>query len=926
MELELEGDVRFDDAARTVYSVDASIYEIKPRGIVLPKSQQDIVHTVKTAREEKIPLTARGAATGITGGCLGEGLIVDTSRYLNQILEVNLQEEYALCQPGVIQDDLNRALAKEGYRLGPSTSTGNRATIGGMVANNAAGAHSLLYGQTADHILELEMVLPSGKTEEFREMSLEAWKEQCLASPLYKKLWDIRKTYGEEILNHFPKIHRMVSGYHLPSLIEKETFNPCRLIAGSEGTLGIVTKIKLKIVPVLKATKLYVLHFSDMISGIQAVASLLEMDPLAIEMIDREILESGKRSLTIAGRLGWLQGDPACVLVVEMSRQQSFDHLDAYSVTEPALPQRDDIWAVRKAGLELLLSKRAYKRAIAFIEDVAVPTKHLPEFVREFQKYLKQTNRTAGIYGHAGAGCLHIRPFINLREEGDLKLMETMTRDVSDMVLRFEGAMSGEHGDGLVRSWLNKKMFTPPLYQAFCEVKAAFDPENLMNPGKVVEGQPFLKNLRSSPQDQIHAMTTFQDFSQEGGFELAVDMCNGNGLCRKKESVMCPSFQATGFEYETTRARAQILRSVILGKLKPESLSHPAVQDVLDLCLQCKGCKKECPSQVDMAKMKTEALYQHGLKQGIPIRNRLFGHIGTLNQWGSLFPRLTNWFSESVLMRSLLKHWGITSKRPLPKLAEKRFSHWLKSYPQPQEAAETVVLFNDTYTEFHEPDIGKDAIKTLNALNIRVVVPKWSCCGRPLVSKGLLPEAKTHAEALIQSLLPYAEKKIPILFLEPSCLSMVTDDMLSLANETQSRAIAESCQSIETFIAGRLNDKSLQKLKGKIQFHGHCHQKSLWGVDDSLKVLSALSESPVEDIAAGCCGMAGSFGYEHYDLSMKIGELKLFPTVRAGEAHVVANGFSCRKQIEHGTGKKAFHIIELIRKSYCGPSHRQTKW
>ncbi len=913
----IEGDVRFDEVAKTVYSVDASIYEIEPLGIVIPKTRDDLIHTVQIAAEERVPLIPRGAATGTTGGCIGKGLIVDMAQYLNQIHEINYDKGYAICEPGVVLDDLNRALAEKGYRLGPSTSTGNRATIGGMFANNAAGAHSLLYGQTGDHVLEVEMVLADGEVVTFKEMTITEWKKRCLTSPLYQKLWDIREEYKQEIDQRFPKIKRMVSGYHLPSLIDDESFNPCRLLAGSEGTLGIVSKIKFKIVPIPKQTTLYALHFSDLLKSMNAIEPLLSLDPIAVEMIDREIIESGKTSPTMHSRLGWLEGNPASVLAVEfMEPVDGLHNLGADSVTVLDSQNCEDIWAVRKAGLELLLSKRSYKRAIAFIEDITIPPKNLPAFMQEFTQYLEKQNRTAGIYGHVGEACIHIRPYINLMEESDLKLMEKMALDVSDMVLQYEGVMSGEHGDGLVRSWLNKKMFTPHLYQALCKVKSAFDPHNIMNPGKVVNGQPLLENLRSSPHDHIAPFETFLNFDSEDGFELAVDMCNGNGLCRKKETVMCPSFQVTGSEYDTTRARAQVLRAIILGKLQPESLSHPGVHDVLDLCLECKGCKKECPSQVDMAKMKSEALYHYQLKNGVPFRSRFFGNIGKLNQWGSLFPRFTNFINNSAPMQYLFDKLGITTKRPLPQLAPQKFSQWFAKYKQPSDSKHTVVLFNDTYCEFHEPEIGKAAVKVLNALGYEVVVSKWSCCGRPFMSKGLLPDAQSKAQHLIEILKPYVEKNLPILFLEPSCLSMLTDDILGLVKTPEAHLISNACMSIDTFLAQRIDQLPFKSLNCDIKFHGHCHQKSLWGVNESLKALSAIPGTYIHDISAGCCGCAGSFGYEaeHYELSMKIGELKLFPAVRQSseKTKLVANGFSCRSQISHGTGRKAYHVIEVI--------------
>jgi len=878
----IHGDVRFDEMTRRVYSVDSSIYEVMPIGVVSPKTTQDVIETVKVAAKHGVSIIPRGAATGVTGGCLGSGLIVDTSKYMNRILKIDWSKKTAVCEPGVVQDDLNSLLAEKGYRLGPSTSTGNRATVGGMLANNAAGAHSLLYGSTGENALEVVCVLANGTLKHF---------DRRLPPDLQK----VRNEYRDEIHSHFPKIKRMASGYYLPALLDN---NPCRLLAGSEGTLGITTQVTFKIVPSLKQTFLYALHFSSLEECFAAVPLLLKQSPIAIEMVDSEIIEAGKKSPTMASRLGWLKGEPAAVLAVEFLESQNMD--------DPPLSkdEQEDLWAVRKAGLELLLSKRSYQRALAFMEDITVPPDQLSAFMQRFITFLKSKNRSAGIYGHVGAGCMHIRPFVNLMESSDQKLMKEMTVEVSKLVSEFGGVMSGEHGDGLVRSWLNPTLFTPKLYEAMKEIKSIFDPRGLMNPGKIVDSPPLLNNLRRSP---AKAPATFLDFSEEGGFALAVDMCNGNGLCRKKEGIMCPSFQATGDETDSTRARAQGLRSILLGNLKPASLTHPALTEILDLCLECKGCLKECPSQVDMAKMKAEVQYQVKKTEGASLRSRLFAHVAELNRFGSRMPKMINFINALPPTKWLLGQIGVASNRPLPHFAPIRFSEWLKTCDQP-EGGEEVVLFNDTYTEFSVPEIGRAAVQVLNAMGFYVRVPKWSCCGRPLISKGFLPEARRKILLALQTLEKY--KGLPILFLEPSCLSVLTHDLKGFVKPG---AVSASCQSFETFVAHH-QDRLALKDTPPIKIHGHCHQKSLWGTAAMHELLPNADE-----ILAGCCGLAGSFGYEaeHYDISMKIGELKLFPAVREAEedAMIVANGFSCRCQIEHGTKRSAFHIAEALARS-----------
>ena len=595
----IDGEVRFDPINKQVYSVDASIFEVEPIGIVLPKHKQDIVNAVNIAKQHRVPIIPRGAATGITGGCLGHGLIIDTSKYLNHILEINIEKRFVICEPGVVQDQLNDELGKQGYRLGPDTSTGNRATLGGMLANNSAGARSLKFGCMAAHVDAVELVLASGETLAFSSMDEQQWQSkralQSAEGTIYRTLFDIKHKYSQEIEKQFPRIPRRVSGYNLNELISNGPLNVCKLIAGSEGTLGIATQIKVNICPQISASALCILHFEDMIHAMHQIHSILQYNPISVEMIDRNIIEMGRLSPTMKTKLGWLSGDPEAVFAVEFEgktvaeaqqkaiafSQEMIHRKTGYAVSCLADPIAiSHVWDVRKAGLTLLLSKRGYQRAIAFIEDVSVAPENLPAFMEEFCNYLKKQGKTAGIYGHVGSGCMHIRPYIDMRKADELKLMETIMLDVSDLLLKHQGALSGEHGDGLVRSWLMKKMFGPKIYDAFVELKQAFDPENRMNPGKIVHSGPFLQNLRLSPAAAICEPATFLDFSKEGGFALAADLCNGNGLCRKREKTMCPSFQATDDEFHSTRARAQTLRAIIHGKLPIQEMSGEGLHAV----------------------------------------------------------------------------------------------------------------------------------------------------------------------------------------------------------------------------------------------------------------------------------------------------------------------------------------------------------
>lgn len=910
----IAGDVLSDPVSLGVYSVDASIYEVTPSIVVIPKNVNDILSAVKASAAHRVPITPRGAATGITGGCLGKGIILDLSLYLNRILEIDYEQGYAVCEPGVVQDRLNDALRPKGFRLGPDTSTGNRATLGGMLANNAAGARSLKYGRMSDHVIEVEMALPTGEIISFGP-------DTSIHHPIVQRIWQLRDRNEEEIRKRFPSIPRRVSGYHLDALLGDGAPNLCPLIAGSEGTLGIVTKIKVRIAPLPSKTCLSVIHFNDMIEGLSSVRSILSLHPISLEMIDRDILFAGRTSPTLKDKLKWLQGDPEVVLVAEFegdTEDELNKKLDALyekpigyaQTTLKEAEVQEHVWQVRKAGLGLLLSKRSYSRAIAFIEDISVPPENLAEFMRDFLAYLNSKEKKAGIYGHAGSGCLHIRPYIDLRDTNERQTMQQILEDVTGLVLRHGGTLSGEHGDGLVRSWLNPKLYGEKIYALFKQVKEIFDPEHLMNPGKIVEAPPFLHELRKSPVKQID---TFLDFSKEGGFELSADLCNGNAQCRKSEGTMCPSFQATGREYDTTRARAQTLRGILQGSLPAEGIGSDELHDILDLCLQCKGCKSECPSQVDMAKMKTEFLYHYHKKHGLSMRDRIFAHIGAINRLASPFARFLNSIGKTQTAKKMASRLGIAEQRDLPEFSLKRFSSWFSGH-RPKEG-QKVILFNDTFNEFNCPEVGIAAVKVLEKLGYHVISPPWRCCGRTLISKGLLDSAKSKAKALVEALLPYAKENIPIIGLEPSCLLTIKDDFQGLLGyeDPDLEIVTNMCLTFDQFIASH-QKLPFKKSGESIKLHGHCHQKALTGTGGAMKVLREIGKAA--EISSGCCGMAGSFGYEkeHYRISMAIGELKLFPKVRLTDDPIIADGFSCRCQIEHATGKKPLHLAQYLSK------------
>lgn len=942
LEKTISGDVRFDQATRTIYSVDASIYEIIPQGVVFPKTSQDVIAAVSAAKVHNIPITARGAATGITGGCIGPGIIIDTSKYLNKILEVNYDAEYVICQPGVVQDDLNAFLEKEGYRLGPDTSTGNRATIGGMIGNNAAGARSLFYGKMVDHVLEIDMVLSSGEEMAFKEVS-NVELERLIATgdrkgEIHQVIKNIKETYQEEIKRKFPDIPRRVSGYNLDTLVNSEDIDLTKLIVGSEGTLGIVTQVKLRIAKRPKVTGFCILFYNDMIAGMRCIDEILSYSPLSVEMIDHHIIEMGIQAPALKGKTEWLRGSPEAIFVVEF-QGNTLDEVKSQienfrnNISEEARGYHHDslydpeamshIWAMRKAGLGLLLSKRTYSRAIAFIEDITVAPQQLASFMKAFKSLLKKHGKDAGIYGHVGSGCMHIRPYVDLRDPKELELMKTIMLEVTDLLIEHGGALSGEHGDGYIRSWLNEKLFGKDLYEAFKEVKRAFDPVNLMNPNKIVYGEDLIHDLRISPETKQQHFETFLSFDKEGGFELSVDMCNGNATCRKPENLMCPPFQVTRDETHTTRARAQMLRSIVNGKLPSETFTTDQLYEVMDLCIECKGCKKECPSQVDMAKLKSEFLYHYYKKHSPPIRNYLFAYIGKINNFFNPIASIFNTLAASSINKKLLSLFNITPNRSLPPLSSQKFSSWAKKVHMTRNSEKQVMIFIDTYTEFNVPEIGVAATKVLDALGYHVTFLGWSCCGRPMISKGMLPQAKARAKTLLKNVAPALSQKVPIIILEPSCLSAVIDDYQGLLPEETKdlENLKNLCTSLEQFIVHHVNSDTLNNaidndLCKSVHFHGHCHQKSLFGTDGLKQCLQMINDQECKEIPTGCCGMAGSFGYEseHYDMSMAIGNLHLFPYINTLNDNeiIIANGLSCRSQIHHGTGRKALHIAEYL--------------
>ena len=937
----VEGDIHFDRYSRLLYSTDASIYQIEPIGVVVPRHKGDVQAVVELANKFSVPVLPRGGGTSLAGQTVGHALVLDFSKYMQNVLEVNQEELWCRVQPGLVQDELNAYVRSMGLQFGPDTSTSNRATIGGMIGNNSAGAHSLTYGKTLDHVIELTVLLSDGSEVVLKELSSDALEGKSQADSLegrvHREVARLAQEHRSEILARYPKIMRRVSGYNLDEFIKPQPFNLSRILVGSEGTLGMVVEAKMRLVPKPKWTALDVIHFDDDLEALRASQAILETAPYALESTDKMILNLARGNIVQSQRLGFVQGNPSSLLMVEYAgdteaqvKEQVYkleevrkaQHI-GYAATLAFKPEEvKAVWGVRKAGLGLLLGTKGDKKPIAFVEDTAVAPAKLPEFIKRFREIITRHDAIAGYYGHCSVGCMHIRPLIDLKEASEMKKMVSIADAISDLVLEFNGAMSGEHGDGLARSHFNQKLFGAVLYEAFRQVKRVFDPKNLMNPGKIVDAPAMTESLKISPRYQTWQPETTLDFTGQGGFARAVEMCSGMGECRKKlDGTMCPSYMGTLDEEHSTRGRANALRAVLSGKVPKEEFTGKRLHDVMDLCLECKACKAECPSNVDMAKLKYEFLDHYHRVNGLPLRNRLFGGIERLNRIGSQFAPLSNWVVGSGLNRWLMeKLAGIDRRRPLPQFAGVTFEDWFDGRkPEGDGAKGEVVLFHDTFNNFNTPNVAVATTRLLERLGYHVLLVNKRCCGRPMISKGMLGEAKNNAAWNVDQLAEYAERGVPIVGMEPSCLLTLRDEYPDFLRTNDAKLVARNSFLLDEFLLQERDTGKVSLSFGangrKALLHGHCHQKALVGTVPTVALLKGAGFE-VSEVDSGCCGMAGSFGFEkeHYDLSLTIGNRRLAPAVKSASAEVeiVAPGISCRQQIEHLTGRKAKHTAEVL--------------
>lgn len=941
--LNCSAEILKDEISLGIYSTDASLYQIQPIVVVLPKNEEDVKIAVQIARDHKVSILPRGGGTSLAGQTVGHSMILDFSKYMNNILEINAKEHWVRVQPGRARDDLNNVLKPHGLIFAPDPATSSRANVGGMIGNNSSGTKSILYGKTVDHLLELKVLLADGTVLELKKDTPTSFQQkanqQNREGEIYRKFQKIIKANEAAIIEKFPKVMRRVQGYNLDEFAGKEEWNLAKLICGSEGTLALILEAKLNLELLPKYKSVCVVHFHDFLESIDAVNPMLEFQPSAVEILDKTVLELSRKNLTTQRGCHFINGNPAAVQVVEFygdSKEEVLErprqmvaHLRqlglgyAYPIF-PEGPNYDDVWMIRKKGLGLMLGAKEDKKPIAFIEDSSIPTKHLPQYIDKVLKVCKKHQTEAAAYAHASVGVIHVRPKLDMRKAEDIERFKRISEETFDLVKEYGGSWSGEHGDGLVRSYKLKEFFGDQVYEALRQVKQLFDPNNLMNPGKIIDSPAIDENLRYGATYQDKPLETIYKYKQDRGFHNAVHMCSGVGECRRVQGgTMCPSFKATRDEVHSTRGRANALRLAMSGQLEKSELTNEAVIDALDLCLSCKACKSECPSNVDMSKLKSEVWQKKYDEKGIPLRDRMVRDSAAMSARfsGILAPTINAIQQTSLFRKTLEKTMGIEQARILPEYARQPFYKWFeKRNATPQKDAPQVVLFADTYLNFHEPNIGIAATELLEGLGYEVILANVGCCQRPKISHGFLRDAKKEGTKTAQKLDAFFQKGLTVVVCEPSCASALMDDLPDLIDdEGLAQRLTENVKMIDVFLyeemeQGRLKHPLLTQ-KDKIFIHGHCHQKALFGTK-AMKGL--IDETKVEEIPSGCCGMAGSFGYEkeHYELSKKVGEEILFPFLEKleDEDTVVACGVSCRHQIAHFTGKKAVHWVEVFKK------------
>ena len=957
---ELEGELHFDDLMRTLYATDASVYREIPQAVALPKNETDIGKLVQFARKHRTSLIPRTAGTSLAGQVVGPGIVVDVSRHLNRILEIDPNRRRVRVQPGVVRNELNLALAAHKLFFAPETSTQNRAMIGGMVGNNSCGANSVIYGSTRDHLISVRAVLSDGSIAEFGPLTPAELREKCagdtLEAAVYRQMVDLlgNKENRDEIAREFPKpsIHRRNTGYALDSLAtcapfipDGSPFNLCRLLAGSEGTLAFLVEITLACDPLPPpVAALVCVHCSSIDEALRANLTALAFHPRSCELIDDRILECTKLNLEQRQNRFFVQGDPGAILAVELAGTSkeavaaTVAQLEAewraagigyhYPVVWGADQNR--VWNLRKAALGLLSNIPGDAKPVAVIEDTAVDPADLPGFVRDFDKLLEHHQLSAVHYGHAASGELHLRPILNLKNPNDRHLFRVLATEVAQLVKQNHGSLSGEHGDGRLRGEFLPFMVGKKNYSLIRSVKQCWDPETVFNPGKITDTPPMDTGLRYEAGQTNRELRTVLNFSAAGGILRAAEQCNGSGDCRKTHlmgGTMCPSFMATRNEQDTTRARANILREVLTRSNKANPFDSEQVAAAMDLCLSCKGCKAECPSNVDVARLKAEWLQQVYDTKGVPMRSRLIAEFSTAMKVASVAPAVYNFLAGNPITAKLIKQLaGFAPERSLPALGKTTVRRWYQQNSKQSRSFPNgrVYLFCDEFTNFNDAELGIKTVQLLNRLGYEVVIPEHVDSGRAQISKGLLRDAQPLATRNVELLKDIVTAETPLLGIEPSAILGFRDEIPDLVPNHLIRAaqnLGKNALLIDEFVAreadhGRIRSDAFTHESRRIKLHGHCHQKALSSVAVTVKSLKLPLNYQVEVIPSGCCGMAGSFGYEkeHWTVSQRIGELVLFPAVRStpNDSILAAPGTSCRHQIKDATGRIALHPAEIL--------------
>jgi FAD/FMN-containing dehydrogenase/Fe-S oxidoreductase len=943
---DLGAEARFDPITAALYSTDASNHQVTPLGVVLPRHREEAAAIVAKAAELELPVLPRGAGTSLAGQAVGACLILDTARHLDRVRAIEPEAATATVEPGVVCQSLNAAAARFGLQYGPDPASADRATFGGMLGNNATGAHSIRYGMSSDHLVRALMVVGDGSLVEFTSVEPQTAQTRGAADTIegavYRTALELRRALPDEIRTRWPRTWRRASGYGLNYLTGQTHSEPSGwyrspapylngdlidipgALCGSEGTLGVLVEAEVRLVARPRATSLLLLSFDSVAEACSATLALLEASPSAIELVPATLLERARRVPAYARQLGFLESIPRALLAVEFDGESREGAAAAArgvgfrgTILEEASAQAR-FWEIRRAGLGLLMSVPGDVKPNTFIEDVSVPVESLAAFVRQVDHILGDFGTSGEWYAHASAGCLHLRPMLNLKTADGRLSMRRIAEAIVEAACELGGAVSGEHGDGLSHTGFNERLFGPALISAFRRWKQAFDPKEILNPGKVIAARgvaaPAIdENMRYRPDygPRIELRPRFA-YRRELGLLRALEACSGVGVCRKSTGVMCPSFQATHEEADSTRGRANALRAAFTGSLPAESLFTPAMHDVLDLCLECKGCKAECPTSVDMARIKAEYLALYQAQSGTPLRSRLFGEIARVQETMAPLAFAQNAVRRSAFFRQGLDlALGIDHRRTLPRLRRRSFRGGV---PQLEPGAEgsAAILFIDTFTDRNEPEVGEAGLALMNAAGLTVGrAAGQGCCGRPMISKGMLDEARRLARRNIDALAPFARLGLPIVGLEPSCLLTLRDEYLEFfPDDEDARAVAGAARLLEELLLENGSLK-LEATARSVFVHNHCHTRALVG---SAPLLDLLRRTGVEiqESGAGCCGMAGSFGYEreHYDLSMHIGRQRLFPEAEAAAAAgavIVAPGMSCRTQLRDGTANMAVH-------------------